>query len=86
MAEDINSTSETTIRRIREYLKENKRFDKRKTDEFRELIIEKNISKKAEGSVRVRLGKTEVLVGVKVGGDCCALSRFSRQRKFNGYC
>ena len=67
MVEDINSTSEVTIERIRKYLKENKRFDKRKTDEFRELIIEKNISKKAEGSVRVRLGKTEVLVGVKVG-------------------
>ena len=67
MVEDINSTSEVTIERIRKHLKENKRFDKRKTNEFRELIIEKNISKKAEGSVRVRLGKTEVIVGVKVG-------------------
>jgi len=28
---------------------------------------EKNVSKKAEGSVRVRIGKTEVIVGVKMG-------------------
>ena len=67
MTEDINSTPQVTIERIREYLKENKRFDGRKTDEFRELIIEKDVSKKAEGSVRVKLGKTEVIVGVKVG-------------------
>ena len=67
MIEDINSTPQVTIERIREYLKENKRFDGRKTDEFRELIIEKNVSKKAEGSVRIKLGKTEVIVGVKAG-------------------
>ncbi len=65
--EDINSTSETTIERIREYLKKDKRFDGRKNNEFRELFIEKDVSKKAEGSVRVRLGKTEVIVGVKAG-------------------
>ncbi len=29
-------------------------------------MIEKGVSKKAEGSVRVRLGKTEVIVGVKM--------------------
>lgn len=67
MAEDINSTPETTIARIKEYLKENKRFDGRKNNEFRELVIEQGVSKKAEGSVRVKLGKTEVIVGVKVG-------------------
>lgn len=67
MMENINSTPQVTIERIREYLKENKRFDGRKTDEFRELIIEKDVSKKAEGSVRVKLGKTEVIVGVKAG-------------------
>ena len=46
MTEDINSTPQVTIERIREYLKENKRFDGRKTDEFRELIIEKTFQKK----------------------------------------
>ncbi len=63
--ESINSTPKITIARIKQYLKEDKRFDGRKLDEFRGLAIEKDVSKKAEGSVRVKLGKTEVIVGVK---------------------
>jgi exosome complex component RRP42 len=59
-------TSNLTEERIKEYLSEGKRFDGRKLDEFRELIIETGISKKAEGSARVKLGNTEVLVGVKM--------------------
>jgi exosome complex component RRP42 len=55
-----------TAYRIKEYLSEGKRFDGRKPDEFREIIIEKNVSKKAEGSVKVKVGKTEVIVGVKM--------------------
>ena len=59
-------TSRLTAERIIEYMNEGKRFDGRKLDEFRELTIETGISKKAEGSARVRLGNTEVLVGVKM--------------------
>ncbi len=65
--EEVEITPDVTAERIRKYLEQEKRFDGRKTDEFRELIIEKNISKKAEGSVRVKIGKTEVLVGIKMG-------------------
>ena len=43
------------------------RFDGRKLDEYRELNIETGVSKNAEGSARVKLGKTEVLVGIKMG-------------------
>ena len=64
--EGIDTTSYVNAQRIRQYLKEGKRFDGRKPEEYREIIIEKNISKKAEGSVRVRLGKTEVIVGIKL--------------------
>jgi exosome complex component RRP42 len=64
--EEIEITPDVTAERIRKYLEQEKRFDGRKTEEFRELTIEKNVSKKAEGSVRVKLGKTEVLVGVKM--------------------
>src|SRR4030042_3710168 len=64
--EEIEITPEVTAERIRKYLEQEKRFDGRKTDEFRELTIEENMSKKAEGSVRVKLGKTEVLVGIKM--------------------
>ena len=43
-----------------------KRFDGRKLMEQREFSIEYDVSFKAEGSARVRLGKTEVVVGVKM--------------------
>jgi exosome complex component RRP42 len=44
------------------------RIDNRKEfDGFREIEIEYNISKNAEGSARVRLGKTEVAAGIKMG-------------------
>jgi len=59
-------TPELTKKRIADYIKEGKRFDGRKLDEFRDLKIELGISKNAEGSARVRLGKTEVMVGVKM--------------------
>jgi exosome complex component RRP42 len=59
-------TPRLTIQRIREYLSNGKRFDDRKPEEFREMTIETGISKNAEGSARVKLGKTEVLVGIKM--------------------
>jgi len=59
-------TSNLTKDRIKTYLAEGKRFDGRKPEEFREIIIETGISKNAEGSARVKIGETEVLVGVKM--------------------
>ena len=59
-------TPEITAERIRKYLSEGKRFDGRKPHEFRKLKIETEVSNKAEGSARVRLGNTEVIVGVKM--------------------
>jgi len=59
-------TSNLTKDRIKTYLAEGKRFDGRKPEEFREIIIETGISKNAEGSARVKIGNTEVLVGVKM--------------------
>ena len=44
-----------------------KRADGRKEDEFRKVIVEKNVIEKAEGSALVRIGSTQVLVGVKMG-------------------
>ncbi|MFH1325607.1 MAG: exosome complex protein Rrp42 [archaeon] len=59
-------TSKITGNRIKEYLEIGKRFDGRKPEEFRDIEIETGISKNAEGSARVKIGKTEVLVGVKM--------------------
>lgn len=44
-----------------------KRVDGRKNlNEFRDITIERNISKNAEGSAKILLGQTEVMVGVKL--------------------
>lgn len=59
-------TPNVTKKRIINHLSKGLRFDGRKPLELRKLSIEQGISKKAEGSVRVRLGKTEVLVGIKM--------------------
>ncbi len=42
------------------------RIDSRKPGDFREIMLEKGVIENAEGSARVRLGETEVLVGVKM--------------------
>lgn len=60
-------TPRITGNRIKAYLAEGKRFDGRTPEQFRDIIIEECVSKKAEGSVRVKIGKTEVIVGVKMG-------------------
>ncbi len=44
-----------------------KRIDNRKLDEFREIEIKQGIIDKAEGSAMVKLGKTKILAGVKIG-------------------
>ncbi len=62
----VLTISNLTGKRIKEYLAEGKRFDGRKPDEFREIVIETEISKNAEGSAKVKIGKTEVWVGVKM--------------------
>jgi exosome complex component RRP42 len=60
------STSDLTSQRIKEYLSQGKRFDERKPGEFREIVIETGVSKNAEGSARVHVGKTDVIVGIKM--------------------
>ncbi len=55
-----------TKRRIEELIKEDKRIDGRNSFELRPLEIELGISKKAEGSARVKIGNTEVIAGVKM--------------------
>jgi exosome complex component RRP42 len=54
-------------KRITEILASGKRIDGRGLTEYREIQIESGVIERAEGSARVRLGKTEIIVGVKVG-------------------
>lgn len=53
-------------KQIAQLMSEGKRLDGRDPTAYREIRIEKGFIEKAEGSARVLLGKTEVLVGVKV--------------------
>jgi exosome complex component RRP42 len=55
------------IEKIKDYLKEGKRLDQRGLDEYREIKVEKDISKNAESAVSVKIGKTHVYCGVKMG-------------------
>ena len=48
------------------YLKDGLRYDGRKPTDFRDITIETDITRSAEGSARVRIGKTEVIAGVKL--------------------
>jgi len=47
-------------------IEKGQRLDGRGLTDFREIKIEQGIIEKAEGSARVLLGKTEILVGTKV--------------------
>jgi len=47
-------------------LEKEKRLDGRELTEYREIKLEQGIIERAEGSARVRIGKTEVVVGTKV--------------------
>ncbi|MBL7159970.1 MAG: exosome complex protein Rrp42 [Candidatus Aenigmarchaeota archaeon] len=49
----------------RKLAKEGKRADGRSLDQFREIKLETNVIKSAEGSARIKLGNTQLLVGVK---------------------
>lgn len=42
------------------------RIEKRKMEDYRKIVVEKNAIEKAEGSARVKVGETEVIVGVKM--------------------
>ncbi len=52
---------------IRDMVKQNKRIDNRAFDEYRKVEVEQGMITSAEGSARARIGKSEVLVGVKIG-------------------
>lgn len=54
-------------RQIAQLIAGGKRLDGRGLNDYREIQIETGIIERAEGSARVRLGRTEVLVGVKIG-------------------
>lgn len=59
-------TSNLTKEKLRKMFEDGKRFDGRNLLAFRDLQVECKVSNKSEGSARVKLGKTEVIAGVKL--------------------
>ena len=55
------------LKQIEQQIEKGKRLDGRGLSDYREIKIEQGLIERAEGSARVLLGKTEVLVGVKIG-------------------
>ena len=47
-------------------LESDERLDGRKLDEFRDIKIEADTIERAEGSARVKIGKTDIIVGIKM--------------------
>ena len=58
--------SKVRQRRVAQLISGGKRLDGRELTDYREVKVEPGLVERAEGSARVRLGKTEVLVGVKI--------------------
>ena len=54
-------------KQIAELIAKEKRLDGRGLSDYREIKVEQGIIERAEGSARVLLGKTEVMVGTKIG-------------------
>ena len=54
---------------VSDALDQGRRLDGRALDEPRKISVETGVIPKAEGSARVRLGKTEVVTGVKINPD-----------------
>ncbi|MEM2974590.1 MAG: exosome complex protein Rrp42 [Candidatus Micrarchaeia archaeon] len=51
---------------VKSLLKEGRRLDGRGIDDYRPIFVEKDIISSAEGSARVRIGDSHVIVGIKV--------------------
>lgn len=59
-------TSKVMYNTLLGLLKKGKRIDERGLLDYREIVVKPDISKNAEGSCEVRIGKTIVAVGVKI--------------------
>ncbi|VVC02956.1 Exosome complex component Rrp42 [Candidatus Burarchaeum australiense] len=52
---------------VRDLIQKGNRTDNRAMDEYRKISVEPGVITSAEGSSRVRIGKSQVMVGVKLG-------------------
>ncbi|HMK53276.1 MAG TPA: exosome complex protein Rrp42 [Methanobacteriaceae archaeon] len=56
---------EITRESVTNLINKGERADGRKLDQYREISLETGVIKKAEGSARVKIGNTQIMIGVK---------------------
>lgn len=61
----MNIIPEITRECITDLINSNKREDGRDLEEYRDILIETGVISKAEGSARVKIGNSQVIVGIK---------------------
>lgn len=61
----VNIVPEITKKSITELIKNGERADGRSPNEYRDISIEVGAIEKAEGSARVKIGKTQIMIGIK---------------------
>jgi len=61
----MNIIPEITRECITDLINNDQREDGRALDEYRDITIETNVISKAEGSARVKIGNSQVIVGIK---------------------
>ena len=67
MSSRYGVTSRLKYKKIHDMVAAEKRMDGRGFEDYRDITIKPKILEKAEGSAEVSLGKSRVLVGVKIG-------------------
>lgn len=61
----VNIVPEITRKSITELIKNGERADGRAPDEYRDISIEVGVIEKGEGSARVKIGNTQIMIGIK---------------------
>lgn len=61
----VNIVPEITRKSITELIKNGERADGRALDEYRDISVEVGVIDKAEGSARVKMGNTQIMIGIK---------------------
>jgi len=61
----VSIVPEITRKSITELIKNGERADGRSSDDYRDISIEVGVIDKAEGSARVKIGNTQIMIGVK---------------------
>ena len=61
----VNIVPEITRKSIVELIENGERADSRSIDEYRDISVEVGVIEKAEGSARVKIGNTQLVVGIK---------------------